>query len=348
MEDPQKRTVTTYGPLADPHTDKTPDQVNESVSCQKSSGEMNIPVIFCFDGNLVRQVRVAAASLLDTRGTVHYHIYCVCTEDAMETESELRAVCERRDPDSELTMIKAPDFFAKSYERGNVTAGTYLRLMLGSLLPKLDRVIYCDIDVLFRDSLSELWQTNLDEMLLGAVRGAVNFIGKWQENERRPYWHLLEPSRGGYINAGILLMNLKEIRNSGMEKIWQGYAGEQFYYQDQDILNITCRNRIVYLKPRWNVQAYMDRDEYSQYVECGAYSQEEVDEALTNPGILHFTADKPWKRYDIYGNSRWWDYVDANEDLKGLFDEAAARRNHGPGIFRRGIRKIRRILGLEI
>ena len=101
MEDPQKRTVTTYGPLADPHTDKTPDQVNESVSCQKSSGEMNIPVIFCFDGNLVRQVRVAAASLLDTRGTVHYHIYCVCTEDAMETESELRAVCERRDPDSE-------------------------------------------------------------------------------------------------------------------------------------------------------------------------------------------------------------------------------------------------------
>lgn len=307
-----------------------------------------IPVVFCFDANLTRQVRVATASLLDTRGKEHYHIYAVCTEEAMETEPELRNICERRDPDSELTMIKAPDFFAESYQRGGVTSGTYLRLMLGSILLDLDRVIYCDIDVLFCDSLAELWKINLDGRLLGAVRGAVNFNEKWHENEKRPYWHLLEPSRGDYINAGILLMNLKEIRAGGMEKIWKKYAGEQFYYQDQDILNITCRGRIVYLSPRWNVQAYMDRDEYEQYVECGAYSQEEVDEALVNPGILHFTAEKPWKRYDLYGNSKWWEFVNANEDLKGLFDEAAARQNHGPGLLKRGIRKMRRMLGLEI
>jgi lipopolysaccharide biosynthesis glycosyltransferase len=203
------------------------------------------------------------------------------------------------------------------------------------------------VDVLFRDSLQELWQTDVDGKLLGAVRGAVNFIGKWQENERRDYWHLLEPSRGGYINAGILIMNLAEIRAGGLEKVWQGYAGQKFYYQDQDILNITCRGRIVYLEPRWNVQAYMDREEYSQYVECGAYSQEEVDEAIRHPGILHFTAEKPWNRYDLYGNAQWWEYVDANDDLRGLFDEVAARKNHGPGIFKRGIRKVRRILGME-
>ena len=38
---------------------------------------MYINTAFCFDHNLVRQVQVAAASLLDHRGSAqtHYHIY---------------------------------------------------------------------------------------------------------------------------------------------------------------------------------------------------------------------------------------------------------------------------------
>lgn len=307
-----------------------------------------IKIAFCFDEKIAKQVKVAAASLLDAaQGGVHYHIYCVCTAEAAVIEPSLRQVIESRDGESLLTVKPVENPYRGAYEVRGISAGTYLRLMLHRFLPEVDRILYTDVDVLFRDSLLPLWQTDIEDCVLAAVKGAVNLSDKWTWNSSRPYWDKLSGMRGRYINAGVTLLNLAKIRQAGLEEQWSAWAGEKLYYQDQDILNLTCQDAIRYLPPKYNRLAYMRDEDYDLFVSEGIFTETECREALGKPVIIHYAGDKPWKRYDTNLGDVWWDYVNGREDLRGLFDEAAARRYHGPTLIERAVRKLRGILSGE-
>lgn len=185
----------------------------------------------------------------------------------------------------------------------------------------------------------------MQEMALAAVKGAVNLSDKWEWNGKRDYWHLLEGQRGKYINAGVTLLHLEEIRRRNLKQKWDELARQKLYYQDQDILNITCKDAIHYLPLKYNRLAYMPEEEYHRFVEEGICTQEEYREAMESPVMIHYAGDKPWKRYDTNLGSLWWEYVNSQPDLKGLFDEEKARRYHGPSLFDRAVRKAKRILG---
>ncbi|MBP3476313.1 MAG: glycosyltransferase family 8 protein [Lachnospiraceae bacterium] len=309
----------------------------------------NIKVAFCFDENLITQVQVAVASLLDAvqNENVHYDIYCICTKEASSVKECLEHIIQARDQKSILHLHSVENPYGNAYEVRGISAGTYLRLMLHRLLSEVDKVLYMDVDVLVCGSLLPIWQKKLGDHILAAVKGAVNLVDKWEWNSDRSYWKLLEGQRGNYINAGVTLMNLQEIRRLQLERQWNELAKEKLYYQDQDILNITCRNKILYLPPKYNRLAYMDSNDYNRFVEEGIYSVREYEEALHNPIIIHYAGDKPWKRYDTNLGSLWWDYVNSQPDLKGLFDEAAARRYHGLTLWERCMRKMKKMLGRE-
>ncbi|RKI81575.1 glycosyltransferase family 8 protein [bacterium 1xD42-87] len=305
-------------------------------------------VVFCFDENLVTQVQAAAASLLDSRSPgEHFEIHCVCTKAAENVQEPLEQVIKRRDSESTLVMHCTENPYENAYQVRDISAGTYLRLALPGLLPETDKILYMDADVLVRKSLAPLWETPMEGMALAAVKGAVNLSDKWEWNSGRPYWYLLSGMKGGYINAGVTLLNLAEIRERGLAARWHELTGERFYYQDQDILNITCQGAIAYLPPKYNRLAYLEDKDFGQFVTEGIYTQEEEREALRSPAVIHYAGDKPWKRYDTNLGSLWWDYVNAQPDLKDLFDEEKARRYHGPTLGQRAVRKVKKLFGGE-
>lgn len=308
-----------------------------------------IKVAFCFDEKIAEQTQVTVASLLDAAqpDKVHYHIYCICTKEAAYIEAPLRRIIEARDREAELTVRAVENRYRDAYEVRGISTGTYLRLMLHRLLPDVDKLIYADVDVLFRGGLQDMWQTNMEGYVLAAVKGAVNLSDKWEWNSDRPYWKHLAGMKGKYINAGVTLMNLAEIRRRNLEEQWNIWAKEKLYYQDQDILNITCQNAIRYLPPQYNRLAYMEQKDYDTFVSEGIFTEAECREALEHPVIIHYAGDKPWKRYDTNLGSLWWDYVNSKDDLKGLFDEEKARKYHGPTIYERALRKIKKFLSRE-
>lgn len=310
---------------------------------------MYINIAFCFDEKISEQVRVTVASLLDCTltGDVHYHIYCICTKEAANIETPLISIIMARDRESTLTVKAVENLYRDAYEVRGISTGTYLRLMLHRLLPDVDKLIYVDVDVLFRDSLLDIWQTDLEGYVLAAVKGAVNLPDKWEWNSDRPYWKHLEGMKGKYINAGVTLLNLTEIRAENLEEQWNMWAKERLYYQDQDILNITCRKTICYLPPKFNRLAYMEQSDYNAFVSEGIFTREECRDALEHPVIIHYAGDKPWKRYDTNLGYLWWDYVNSQPDLQGLFDEKKARKYHGPTFLERAVRKLKKIFGKE-
>ena len=306
-------------------------------------------IAFCFDRKIAEQVQVALASLLDCAadGDEEYHIYCVCTKEAAYIEPKLGRIIAGAGKRAVLTMRAVENPYQDAYEVRGVSAGTYLRLALHRILPEIDKILYTDVDVLFVDSPEEIWRTPMEGYVLAAVKGAVNFSDKWEWNSDRPYWKALESMKGRYINAGVTLLNLAEIRRRNLEEQWRRWTKEKLYYQDQDILNLTCQDAIRYLSPRYNRLANMKEEDYDRFVSEGILTQAECREALDKPAIIHYAGDKPWKYYDANLGYLWWDCVNSHPELTGMFDEERARKYHGPTLWERGVRKIKKLVSKE-
>ena len=304
---------------------------------------------FCFDQNLTAQVQVAVTSLLTAfiGEDVQLEVHCVCTKEASAVEESLVGLMKKIDGTAKLVMHCVENLYADAYEVRGISAGAYLRLLLHRVLPDIDKVLYLDVDILVRESLLPLWKTDLESNLLAAVKGPVNLSDKWEWNSERPYWKLLTGMQGSYINSGVLLLNLAQIRRQQIDRQWEKLAEQKLYYQDQDILNITCRGKMIYLPPKYNSLAYLSAEDYRQMVAEDIFTENESVQAQEHAAILHYAGDKPWNRYDTNQGLVWWDFVNGYSELAALFDEKKARRNHGPTVVQRIMRKIQKILSRE-
>src|SRR3954447_19810145 len=112
-------------------------------------------------------------------------------------EREGGAISFLRVPDSEVEGLPTKDFTRKA---------TWYRIFLPELLPDVDRLLYLDSDLIVVDLLAPLWAIDLTGYWVGAVTNV------FQPN------HLHRPAALGlagphvYFNAGVLLMNLAEMR----------------------------------------------------------------------------------------------------------------------------------------
>lgn len=279
-----------------------------------------IQVAFCFDINMFAPACVSVASLLDSKNVEeHYHIHCIIDEDSAQKKDVLYSIVRKRDIKSVVSFYPMSSIFESGYETRGISKATYMRFVIHRLIPNVNKVIYSDVDVLFCGSLSELWRLDLEKSYFAGVKGTNNFSDKWNGYKKLWYYDELDGLQGRYINAGVLMMNLQRIRKSQIENEWIERTKRQYVYQDQDIINITCKNQIVYLPLKYNLAAYLIPQWFKKYYNEGIYSQEECMEAYANPIILHYAGEKPWNERDAHRADMWWDYVQSQEDLIVLF-----------------------------
>lgn len=296
-----------------------------------------IEIAFCFDENMAGAACVAVASLLDHKedSDIHYDISCVCSDEALKLRRKLESVVAQRDAESRIAFYREPEDFGGAFEIRDITASTYYRLMLHRILPQKERIIYADTDMLFLGSLREIWETGLGQNLLAGVKGANNFADTWEKCLERDYAPELAGLEKKYVNAGLILMNLEAIRRQRPDALWKEMSEKQYYYQDQDILNITCKGQILFLKPRYNVFAHLTDREYRRFVKEGIYGLEECREAYTDPAVIHYTGPKPWNNQGVWRGKAWWKYVESRQDLAELFDRSRVPNRKTTGLLGR-------------
>lgn len=144
----------------------------------------------------------------------------------------------------------------------------FYRLKLASILPDVDKIIYLDCDVVVNKSLNELYNSDLGENIVGGVRDINRRMLK-----RNP----------SYVNAGMLVMDLKKIREQNIEDEflnWTKNHIDTIKMGDQEIINEVLKGRIQILDDRWNVQS-------SNFTNRSSYTK--------NPWIIHYVSKrKPW------------------------------------------------------
>ena len=142
--------------------------------------------------------------------------------------------------DCNVTFVDMKDCFKDLVMTHDfISYPTYFRLLVCDLLPDYDKCIYLDIDTIVLEDLSLFYAQDIEDFYLAGVRAAG-----YQFNAVHNIRRLGLPDVSDYINAGVLLMNLKKLRQDTMSKKFLDLIKEKYHDQDQDILNVACYGKI--------------------------------------------------------------------------------------------------------
>ncbi len=180
------------------------------------------------------------------------------------------------------------------------TLTIYFRLFIAAMFPQYDKGIYIDSDVAVTGDLAELYDIDLGDHLIGACSDLsvadVPFLTRYM-NEA------VGVDYRNYVNSGVLLMNLKELRRARLDTHFLGLLttyGFDSVAPDQDYLNAICKDRIHYLPPQWNTMPNESRP------------------PLQEPKLVHYNLYfKPWHYDGIQYEDYFWKYAESS----GYFGE---------------------------
>lgn len=179
-------------------------------------------------------------------------------------------------------LLHTRDYYSKA---------TYYRLLIPNLYRNMDKALYIDSDTIVLDDIAKLFETELGENYVGAIHdGAVETVPPFQEYVKNVIGCNKQED---YFNAGVLLMNLKKMREIDFEnKFLKLLSRIKFdVAQDQDYLNAICCNKVAHLDPAWNVMPI-----------------ESLKRDLSDCKLIHYNLSfKPWHKDGILYGEAFWD-----------------------------------------
>lgn len=263
-----------------------------------------IPIVFAFDNNLILPACVCISSLMmNAEEDTFYDIFILHSSNIALKKEELDKLSQYYQ-NCRIQYRQVDNTFDSAFEIRGITTSTYYRLLIPDLIPEYDKIIYSDVDVIFRLDLSNIYfSTDLQNNYVAGVNALIPFI----PDMRRYYQKMRKVDMKGIIYAGNIILNSKKIREDGIIEQFKKLAKNNFRFQDLDVLNIVCQNKIVYLKPEFCVTTYFaefairNRKILRQY-----WTDNDIELALQN-GIVHYNGQKPWKGFCINFDI-WWEY----------------------------------------
>ena len=254
----------------------------------------NIPIFYACDNNFVKFTIVSMHSLIKNASKeFDYTIYILNSGIREELQRETKKletdnvrvvftdVTERLNNIS--TKLPLRDYYSKT---------TYFRLFIADMFPELHKAIYIDSDTIVQGDISDLYLTEPGDRWLCACHEQamvqIDHYGTYVEQ-------VVGVSRHNYFNAGVLLINCDKFRETELLRKFLSKLQEYDFVvtQDEDYLNLICKDHIKWLDQRWNTEVYCDF----------SYPIEEAK-------ILHYImVSKPWHYKDCTGGDIFWKYA---------------------------------------
>lgn len=160
----------------------------------------------------------------------------------------LEEVAKGYNPNNKVVRIDVTDIYEREFanspnEQCYCSPYTLLRLFI-DLIPEIpDKILYLDVDILFNRDIKLLYDMEVDGYEYAASR---DHYGKY----------FVHPN---YINAGVLLFNMKEARQTGLfEKARKLIKTKKLPFADQSaIYRSTVRKKM--LPQRFNDQKFLHK-----------------------------------------------------------------------------------------
>lgn len=263
-----------------------------------------IPIVFAFDNNLTFPACVCLSSLImSANKDTFYDIFILHSSRELLDKKNLSIVSDAFE-NCRIQYRQVDNVFDHAFEIRGITTPAYYRLLIPELIPEYDKILYSDVDVIFRDDLSDVYfNTDMDDYYIAGVDSIAHMIPdlkEYYEQERKL------DSRGN-IYSGNLIINSKKMREDGIVDKFREHVDKKYKFQDMDIINIVCKGKIKYLPPSFCYTTYIsDFAVNNRELLKTVWPEEQIQEAQ-DKGIVHYNGQKPWKgaciNFDI-----WWEY----------------------------------------
>lgn len=273
-----------------------------------------IPIAINIDNRYYLQAIVFLTSLLENIGsTTKYEIYIMIPNNFNHnSKKSIDSLLDKYGKEKiQIKYLNMKDSFRIAITSDHISTSAYYRLLLSSMLPKIDKIIYSDCDVINFEDLTNMYNIKLKDNIY--FRGALDYY--WHNNELLEYGVYSNM----YINSGILLMNLKSLRKNGIEKeIIELCEKNYLEHHDQTAINLVCSGYIDKLPIKYalfNFESYFKLLEYNnEQSRRYRYSEYELKEAYHNPVMLHYAGfSKPWNHKNAKFEEYWWYYAQISD-----------------------------------
>ena len=268
----------------------------------------NIPIFFACDDNFVKFTTVSLFSIKENASKEnHYTVYVLHTGI---TSAMMEKLYELQDENFTVIFRDVTDYLYSISDklpiRDYYSKTTYYRVFIAEMYPEYDKAIYIDSDTVVQGDISELYDTDIGDCYVGACHEQamvqVDEFGTYVER-------VIGIDRNNFFNAGLLLINCVEFREHMVLDKFVHYLKQYTFVvtQDEDYLNLICKDRVFWLDQRWNTEVFGEIP----------YPAEEAK-------MIHYImVNKPWHYADCRFGDIFWKYTEKTSvygEIKQILD----------------------------
>lgn len=240
-----------------------------------------IPVVFSTDHGYIKPTVVAIHSLLECSTDCKIHLFIILDDDV--TDDDKGVLCGAANKfNASIDLLFPEKVFSNVFETRGITRAAYFRLLIPWMFPQYPKIIYCDGDIVFCQSVSSLYNIDVADNSFAGVHTPFYDCGYFCN-----YCKENNINQGNYINSGILLINTDFVKKIITKEKIISKLEHKYLYQDQDIINILFSDTIKLIPIKYNFPSYI---------------HPVIDEA---PVVVHYSGPKPWKVF-THRWPLWW------------------------------------------
>lgn len=258
-----------------------------------------IPIFFAVDDGYIPFLAVSLQSLIENSKKENFYLIKILYTNISEENQKKIQKFEQENVSIEFVDLnyyieKIKD---KLYTRDYYSKTTYFRLFIPNLYPQYTKALYLDSDIVVLEDVADLYNTNMENNLVAAAPDdVIQTIEVFQEYAEKVVG---VADYKNYFNAGVLLMNLDELRKFNFQEKFI-YSLDKIKFsvaQDQDYLNRLCKGRVKIVDSNWNRMPIAREKE----------NQGDIK-------LIHYNlAYKPWHFEDILYKDYFWNYAKKTE-----------------------------------
>ena len=250
-------------------------------------------ILVTLDSGYICQLCIMLCSLTCSNPDLDLNVYIL---HSSLDDDDIRAVETAISGFGEVIPIRvAEDEFSDAPTTDRYPHEMYFRLFASEYLPEnLDRVLYLDPDIIVRGDISELLNMPLGDNLIAAATHVGKAFTHLNYVRNAPHYDIHDEDEP-YINSGVMVMNLKELRKLPIREDVYSFIEThkgRLFLPDQDIISGLYGSRIMILDCyRYNMTGrlfVLRKDKYPWLT---------IEWVKENSAIIHFCGrNKPWKQ----------------------------------------------------
>lgn len=224
-------------------------------------------ILYCGDGIIVDGMYISILSILKNINE-ELNIY-VLTVNVEQENLKIKGVSEASieflnktvksvNENSFVKMIDITELFLKELPVINIetrfTPCCMLRLFADYLEELPEKILYLDNDVVCRKDFTDFYNQDIEEY---EIAGVLDFYGKW--------FFKNNIFKFDYINSGVLLLNLKKIRETNLfARCRKMCIEKEIFMPDQSSLNKLAKYKKI-MPRKYNDQRRLHKDTVIQH-----------------------------------------------------------------------------------